>query len=91
MGAETSGFRESDPDMPIQSQLSYGSSMFLRFPWPVCNLLYFQVDTTHPRTPRKMRHMPENTGKRGKKPQKLRQNVTTTVLHFAIHCLQMMS
>ena len=27
----------------------------------------------------------------GKKPQELRQNVTTTVLHFAIHCLQMMS
>jgi hypothetical protein len=48
LGAETSGFRESDPDMPIQSQLSYGSSMFLDFPCTFCNLLYFQFDTTHP-------------------------------------------
>jgi hypothetical protein len=66
LGAETSGFRESDPDMPIQSQLSYGSSMFLRFPWPVCNLLYCQFDTTHPRTPRKMRNMLKIQGNEGK-------------------------
>jgi hypothetical protein len=39
--------RDSNPDMLIQSQLSYGSYSFPRFPWPVCKLLSFQNDEPH--------------------------------------------
>ncbi len=50
--------RDSNPDMLIQSQLSYGSSSFPRFPWPVCKPFSFQNDEPHRRMARNAYLMP---------------------------------
>ena len=63
--------------MLVQSQLSYGSSPFPHFPWPVCKLLSFHNDEPVSGWPGIRISCPKNTGKRGKTLQMLRRKVTT--------------